>query len=180
MKNINKKITLAILLSATLLQGCATAIVTGIVSSVTADAIKTSFSKDDFGLIDDGLKNKTAIYVGFDTFLGEVNAKGTCDYFKKSYSGNNYDCRLVALTKEAHLATKLTYSKPDVDGVYLKITKLDFATFTGTTYQVAYKDMLTGKINKFKTPGFFKRSQIIKYITEYLVRLAEKADDKNK
>ncbi len=188
MKNINTntKVTLsAIIMSIIFLQVCTGVITKEVFASVVigdlgADAIRTSFSKDDFGLIDDGLRDKKSVYIGFDTFLGEVSAKAVCDSFKDSSLGNKYNCQIVALTKNAKEYTKLSYSNPDVDGVYLKITKLDFGVFTGTTYQLTYQNMSNGKINKFKTPGFFKRSQIIKYTTEYLMRLAKKANDKTK
>ncbi|OIR25636.1 hypothetical protein [Bathymodiolus thermophilus thioautotrophic gill symbiont] len=183
MKNINTKITLSVvILSVTLLQGCVATtlqtVVPAIIGDVSADAIRTSFSKEDFGLIDDGLKNKQSVYIGFDTLIGEVNAKEVCDSFRER--NDKYNCQIVALTKDANEYKKLSYSKPSADGIYLKITKLDFGVFTGTTYQLTYQNMLSGKIAKFSTPGFFKRSQIIKYVGEYLMRLVKKADDKVK
>lgn len=181
MKRFNYKIiTLAaIALSAILLQGCVATItkeliMSTVASDVGADAIRTSFSRDDFGLIDDGLKGKKSVYIGFNTLLGEINANKVCSAFK-----DKYNCQVVLLTQEKIQYTELNYGKPSADGIYLKIVKSDWIFLGGTTYQVTYKNMSSGKIDQFKTPGFFKREHLIKYVKEYLFRLDRKANEKN-
>ncbi|SMN15741.1 hypothetical protein CRYPA_1747 [uncultured Candidatus Thioglobus sp.] len=203
MKNKITKITLsAIALSALLLQGCAGEIlrVTGediartIISDVGADKIRTWFSDDDFGLIDDGLVGKKSIYVSFNmdhdnqglaNIMGEARSKQICDSFKEDTQTLKiqYDCYVVANKDSDKQGTKINYANPKADGILLKVEPYtsgglaNEGLFTGSTYQITYTDLLTNKVDVSTSPEFFKISQVVKYSTEYLTRLAQQANE---
>lgn len=206
-KTMNQKTKTALklstlVLSAALLQGCAGEvlrvtsqdIVRGVIIDVGADKIRTSFSDDDFGLIDDALVGKKSIYVSFNidhdnqemsNIMSEARSKQICDNFKEETQAlkTQYNCYVVAKKNSNKQGTKINYADPKVDGILLKVEPyteggpLNEGLFTGSTYQLTYTDLLTNKVDVFTSPEFFKLSQVIKYSVEYLARLAQQANE---
>ncbi len=194
MKNTTKLATLA--LTMTLLQGCVGEIVqittrelaTAIFTDVAADKIRTSFSEDDFGIIDQSLKGKNAIYVSsaiehdnFETAngLSESWSKRICDEFEDATKSlkKQYRCYIVA-SEDSTKKLTINYGSPSQDGVLLEVGDVVFlGIFSGSQYALTYTDLSSNKIIKFNSPGLFKQKQFIKYSAEYLSRLAQKANE---
>ncbi len=195
MKNINTKITFsAIILSATLLQGCMSSIVQEAsiwaISSVAADKIRTNFSENDFGPIDDSLKGKKSIYVEYKVqhdqpkyakAIGAFQSAQICKEFKENtqFLRTQYECYIVANNDSTESIKKdIEYRVPKDDGVYLQVGLRDYqGVLSGITYPLIYKYMATRKTYEISSSNLYKQSQSIVYAAEYLSRLAQKANE---
>lgn len=195
MKNIRTKTTLlAIILSTILLQGCADFMVKELtiaaISDGVANKIRTHFSANNFGPIDNSLKGKKSIYVEYQVAhnqakyakaIGAFQSAKICQAFKANTQSlkTQYECYIVANNNNTESIKKdIEYHTPKEDGVYIQVGLKDYqGVFSGNTYPLVYQDMATNKTYKFNSPNLYKQSQSIVYAAEYLSRLAQKANE---
>ncbi|MBW5291194.1 MAG: hypothetical protein Rsou_0343 [Candidatus Ruthia sp. Asou_11_S2] len=199
MKNTTKINLTALTLSAVLIQGCAGEIarvtteevVRAVAVDVIADKIRTNFSEDDFGLIDDSLIGKKSIYVSvklhekrrghkFYHMISESNSHSVCTEFTENNRSlkTQYNCYVVAESGSKKQRENIRYGVPKVDGVLLEVGGAEYVgLFVGNEYSLTYTNLSTNKVTKFTSPGLFKQSQVLEYSAEYLARLAQKANE---
>ncbi len=192
MKNKTIKLT-TLLITATLLQSCASQIAKEVAidvgSDMAADEIRTWFSKSDFGPIDDSLKGKKSIYVSAEIkhgnpqivgVIGESKSAQICKLFKEKTQSlkTQYKCYIVPSSGSAKRIKTTEYAIPKADGVYLNLGPQEYqGVLTGSVYSITYKNMSNDKVREFTSPSLYKRSQSVKYAAEYLTRLAQKANE---